>query len=80
MKNCSNTDNDNGMTIGSVQNIGFVDLNWIGEVIADNILKLGFNLVVYNRTPEKTHALVRSEASSAASPKEAAAKIRCFTD
>ena len=68
------------MTIRSIQNIGFVDLNWIGGDIANNILKSGFNLVVCNRTQEKTHALVQSGAISAASPKEAAAKIRCFTD
>jgi 3-hydroxyisobutyrate dehydrogenase len=42
--------------------------------IAYNILKSGFNLVVYNRTSEKTDALVQSGAIIAASPKEAAAK------
>ena len=62
------------MTIGSIQNIGVIGLGRMGEAIANNILKSGFNLVVYNRTPEKTHALVQSGAISAASPKEAAAK------
>jgi 3-hydroxyisobutyrate dehydrogenase-like beta-hydroxyacid dehydrogenase len=42
--------------------------------IAYNILKSGFNLVVYNRTSEKTDALVQSGAIVAASTKEAAAK------
>jgi 3-hydroxyisobutyrate dehydrogenase-like beta-hydroxyacid dehydrogenase len=66
------------MTIRSIQNIGFVDLGRMGGDIANNILKLGFNLVVYNRTPEKTHALVQSGAISAASPKEAVAKNQIF--
>jgi 3-hydroxyisobutyrate dehydrogenase-like beta-hydroxyacid dehydrogenase len=62
------------MTIGSIQNIGVIGLGRMGGAIANNILKSGFNLVVYNRTPEKTQALVQSGAISAASPKEAAAK------
>ena len=62
------------MTIGSIQNIGVIGLGRMGEAIANNILKSGFNLVVYNRTPEKTHALVQSGAISAASPKEALQK------
>jgi 3-hydroxyisobutyrate dehydrogenase-like beta-hydroxyacid dehydrogenase len=42
--------------------------------IANEILKSGFNLVVYSRTSEKTRALVQSGAISAASPKEADTK------
>jgi 3-hydroxyisobutyrate dehydrogenase-like beta-hydroxyacid dehydrogenase len=66
--------NDNHMTIGSIQNIGFVGLGRMGGAIANNILKSGFNLVVYNRTSEKSRALVEAGAISASSPKEAAAK------
>ena len=46
----------------------------MGTSIANNILKSGFNLVVYNRTSEKSRALVEAGAISASSPKEAAAK------
>jgi len=62
------------MTIGSIQNIGFVGLGRMGGAIANEILKSGFNLVVYSRTSEKAHALVQSGAISAASPKEVATK------
>jgi 3-hydroxyisobutyrate dehydrogenase-like beta-hydroxyacid dehydrogenase len=60
--------------VESIQNIGIVGLGRMGTAIANNILKSGFNLVVYNRTPDKTHVLVESGAISAASPKEAATK------
>jgi 3-hydroxyisobutyrate dehydrogenase-like beta-hydroxyacid dehydrogenase len=46
----------------------------MGTAIANNILKSGFNLVVYNRTSDKTRTLVESGAISAANPNEAAAK------
>ncbi|MGA9169726.1 MAG: NAD(P)-binding domain-containing protein [Nitrososphaeraceae archaeon] len=62
------------MTIESIQNVGFIGLGRMGTSIANNILKSGFNLVVYNRTSEKSRALVEAGAISASSPKEAAAK------
>jgi len=45
-----------------------------GNCHSKNILKSRFNLVVYNRTIEKTYTLVEAGANSVASPKEAAAK------
>ena len=62
------------MTLESIQNIGVIGLGRMGTAIANNILKSRFKLVVYNRTSDKTRALVGSGAISAASPKEAAAK------
>ena len=62
------------MTVESIQNVGFIGLGRMGTSIANNILKSGFNLVVYNRTSEKSRALVEAGAISASSPKEAAAK------
>jgi 3-hydroxyisobutyrate dehydrogenase-like beta-hydroxyacid dehydrogenase len=62
------------MSVESIQNIGFVGLGRMGAAIANNILKSGFHLVVYNRTPQKTRALVEAGAESASSPKEAAAR------
>jgi 3-hydroxyisobutyrate dehydrogenase-like beta-hydroxyacid dehydrogenase len=46
----------------------------MGTEIANNIIKSGFNLIVYNRTADKTHALVEAGAVMTASPKEAASK------
>jgi 3-hydroxyisobutyrate dehydrogenase-like beta-hydroxyacid dehydrogenase len=62
------------MTVESIQNVGFIGLGRMGTSIANNILKSGFNLVVYNRTSEKSRALVEAGAISVSSPKEAAAK------
>jgi 3-hydroxyisobutyrate dehydrogenase-like beta-hydroxyacid dehydrogenase len=44
----------------------------MGTAIANNILKSGFKLVVYNRTPDKTRSLVEAEATTDTSPKQAA--------
>jgi 3-hydroxyisobutyrate dehydrogenase-like beta-hydroxyacid dehydrogenase len=62
------------MTPQSIQNIGFIGLGRMGTAIANNILKSGYNLVVYNRTSDKTRALVESGAIGAVNPNEAAAK------
>jgi lactate dehydrogenase-like 2-hydroxyacid dehydrogenase len=60
--------------IESKQNIGVVGLGRMGTAIANNILKSGFSLVVYNRTPDKTSSLVEAGATKAASPKDVAMK------
>ena len=65
---------NNHMTLQSIQNIGFIGLGRMGTAIANNILKSGYNLVVYNRTSDKTRTLVESGAISVANPNEAAAK------
>ncbi len=60
--------------IESIQNIGVVGLGRMGTAIAHNILKSGFNLVVYNRTPDNTRSLIEAGATKATSPKEVAVK------
>jgi 3-hydroxyisobutyrate dehydrogenase len=55
--------------------VGFIGLGLMGEPMAKNILKKGFPLVVYNRTPLKTKALQKLGAQVAKSPKELASKI-----
>ena len=55
--------------IESIQNIGVVGLGRMGTAIANNILKSGFNLVVYNRTPDNTGSLIEAGATKATSPK-----------
>ena len=58
----------------SIQNVGVIGLGRMGTEIANNVIKSGFNLVVYNRTADKTRALAEAGAIVTASPKEAAAK------
>jgi 3-hydroxyisobutyrate dehydrogenase-like beta-hydroxyacid dehydrogenase len=60
--------------IKDIQNVGLIGLGRMGTEIANNIIKSGFNLVVYNRTNYKTHALAEAGAIITTSPKEAALK------
>lgn len=53
--------------------IGFVGLGAMGRPMAHNLLKAGFPVTVYNRTPEKAQPLVEAGASLAASLAELAA-------
>ncbi len=55
------------------ETIGFVGLGGMGSAMAANVLKAGFALHVYNRTPEKAQALVQQGALQADTPAEAAA-------
>jgi phosphoglycerate dehydrogenase-like enzyme len=54
-----------------IQTIGVVGLGRMGTAIANNILKSGFNLVVYDRTPDRTRSLVEAGAATATSPRQA---------
>ena len=58
----------------SIQNVGVIGLGRMGTEIANNVIKSGFKLVVYNRTVDKTRALAEAGAVVTASPKEAASK------
>lgn len=55
-----------------MKKIGFVGLGVMGAPMAANLLRKGFAVKAYNRTAEKTEALVRQGAEAAASPAEAA--------
>jgi 3-hydroxyisobutyrate dehydrogenase-like beta-hydroxyacid dehydrogenase len=55
----------------SIQNIGVIGLGRMGAAIASNILKSGFNVIVYNRTADKIRPLVEVGALKATSPKVA---------
>lgn len=63
--------------------IGFVGLGRMGVGIASNILKGGFDVVVWNRTAEKIRPLLELGAASAASPRQLAAQcdlvLTCLT-
>lgn len=47
-------------------NVGFIGLGRMGAGMATNLLKAGHHVTVYNRTPEKTAALVAQGAKAAA--------------
>ena len=51
-----------------IQTIGVVGLGRMGTAIAHNILKSGFKLVVYNRTPNNTRSLVDASATCPSTP------------
>lgn len=52
--------------------VGFIGLGLMGNPMAKNILKNGFDLTVYNRTQEKTKEFKKLGASIASSPAELA--------
>ena len=54
------------------ETIGFIGLGGMGLAMAGNLLKAGFGLSVYNRTPEKARPLVELGARLARSPAEVA--------
>jgi 3-hydroxyisobutyrate dehydrogenase-like beta-hydroxyacid dehydrogenase len=51
--------------------IGFIGLGNMGEAMANNLLKAGYTLIVYNRTLSKAEALVAKGARLAHQPSEA---------
>jgi 2-hydroxy-3-oxopropionate reductase len=53
--------------------VGLIGLGLMGRPIAANLLKKGFSLTVWNRTPERAQALVSEGAQMAATPQKAAA-------
>lgn len=55
--------------------IGFVGLGIMGKPMALNLLRAGFKLTVYNRTPSKCEPLVAAGATAVSSPREAAEPV-----
>ena len=53
--------------------VGFIGLGLMGKPMAKNVLKAGFALTVWNRTPDKASDLVEAGAKLAANPRQAAA-------
>ncbi|MCA9822031.1 MAG: NAD(P)-binding domain-containing protein, partial [Dehalococcoidia bacterium] len=66
------------------ERVGFVGLGIMGEPMAGNLLKAGFSLTVWNRTPSKADALVAEGAALASNPAAVAAAsdivISCVSD
>jgi 3-hydroxyisobutyrate dehydrogenase-like beta-hydroxyacid dehydrogenase len=59
------------------KNIGFIGLGNMGFPMAENLIRAGYDLVVWNRTAEKAHAL--KGARPAHSPREAASAGMAIT-
>lgn len=55
---------------GKAMTVGFAGLGRMGVAMARNILRAGFPLTVYNRTPERTAALVDEGARAVEEPAE----------
>lgn len=70
------------MNVG--EKVGFIGLGIMGQGMARNLLKAGFDLTVWNRTASKADALVGEGAARASSPGELAARcdviIICVSD
>lgn len=54
------------------ESVGFIGLGIMGEPMALNLVKAGYQMTVYNRTPEKAEPLKKAGAKVAATPAEAA--------
>jgi 3-hydroxyisobutyrate dehydrogenase-like beta-hydroxyacid dehydrogenase len=54
------------------ESVGFIGLGIMGEPMALNLVKAGYKVTVYNRTPEKAEPLKKAGAKLAATPAEAA--------
>src|SRR5690349_7618031 len=57
---------------GCCMKVGFIGLGIMGGAMASNLVKAGFRLSVWNRTPAKCEALAAQGATVAASPREVA--------
>lgn len=71
-------------TPSKIEKVGFIGLGKMGAPIAQNILKAGFDLTVYDRVSEKINLLVAQGARGAGSSEEAATGadvvISCLMD
>jgi 3-hydroxyisobutyrate dehydrogenase-like beta-hydroxyacid dehydrogenase len=67
-----------------MQRVGFVGLGIMGSRMARSILKKGFPLTVWNRTPERAQALAAEGAAVARTPREVAEAcevvVSCVSD
>jgi 2-hydroxy-3-oxopropionate reductase len=52
--------------------IGFIGLGVMGKPMAKNLLKAGYHLVVYNRSPQPVRELVKAGAEAGSSPRDVA--------
>lgn len=55
--------------------IGFIGLGIMGKPMCKNLLKAGYELVIFSRTPATVEEFAAAGASSASSPREVAAQV-----
>jgi len=55
-----------------MQRVGFIGLGLMGGPMAANLVRAGYPLTVYNRTPDKAEALAALGAKTAATPRQVA--------
>ena len=58
-----------------MKTIGFIGLGTMGEPMAANLLRKGYSVTVYNRTPGKEGQLIELGADVAPSPMEVAKRV-----
>ncbi|MDD4602041.1 MAG: 2-hydroxy-3-oxopropionate reductase [Negativicutes bacterium] len=59
----------------NIMKVGFIGLGIMGKPMSKNLLKAGYELVVYNRSKAAVEDLVAAGAVAATSPKEVAAQV-----
>lgn len=62
----------------SIQRVGFLGLGLMGTPMARNLKKKGFEVVVWNRSPDKARALAAEGLEVAATPEELAGRVDAF--
>ena len=66
------------------ESVGFIGLGIMGAGMAANLLKAGFDVTVWNRTPSKMGSLMEAGAAAASTPSELAARstilVTCVSD
>ncbi len=62
----------------SIQRVGFLGLGLMGAPMAKNLKKKGFEVVVWNRSPEKARALLADGIKVASAPEELAGQVDAF--
>lgn len=62
----------------SIKRVGFLGLGIMGSPMAKNLKKKGFEVVVWNRSPEKSEALRSEGIEVATSPAELARRVDAF--
>lgn len=64
--------------MSEIKKVGFLGLGIMGSRMARNLAQKGFEVTVWNRTPERAEQLVQFGAKMAAKPAEVASKVDAF--
>lgn len=64
--------------MSEIKKVGFLGLGIMGSRMARNLAQKGFEVTVWNRTPERAEQLAQFGAKAAASPAEVASRVDAF--